>query len=455
MECRALPAADTCMPGGPPPRWRLVTQVAKARWLQDFVALGPVPDPQPSGQTSRDASRPGEGRGGYPQAFRRARMPVALVLVAALGACTNINVPLVGTLGGSPGEPQAAARPQPDARGVISYPTYQVAVAEPGDTVATIAGRLGLESETLARENGLPSDAALRGGEVLLLPRRVADLETPDGSPLGTPGEVSVETLAGAALDRADAETANTQTAAVAPAETAPAPAPRTQEPQRHRVARGETAFTIARQYQVSVGALADWNGLDEALTVREGQTLLIPIAAAAPPPRVAETEAPGQGSVTPVPPSASAPQPDDDVPAASAQAPAAPVADLASEQTSASDTTRLMQPVSGRIVRRYEPGQNEGLDFAGGPGAPVRAAAGGTVAAITRDVDEVPIIVVRHDDDLLTVYANVGEVSVEKGARVERGQNIGTLRDGEDSVLHFEVREGFDSVDPLPYLSQ
>ena len=37
-------------------------------------------------------------------------------------------------------------RPLPDGRGVISYPTYQVAVAERGDTVASLAARVGLDA---------------------------------------------------------------------------------------------------------------------------------------------------------------------------------------------------------------------------------------------------------------------------------------------------------------------
>ena len=49
-------------------------------------------------------------------------------------------------------------------------------------------------------------------------------------------------------------------------------------EPIRHKVSRGETAFTISRLYNVSIRSLADWNGLDSNYTIREGQYLLIPL---------------------------------------------------------------------------------------------------------------------------------------------------------------------------------
>ena len=43
---------------------------------------------------------------------------------------------------------------------------------------------------------------------------------------------------------------------------------------------RGETAYTIARLYNVSAKSLAEWNGLGPDLAVREGQYLLIPVVA-------------------------------------------------------------------------------------------------------------------------------------------------------------------------------
>ena len=82
-----------------------------------------------------------------------------------------------------------------------------------------------------------------------------------------------------------------------------------------------------------------------------------------------------------------------------------------------------------------------------------MRAAADGTVAAITRDTGQVPIVVIRHANNLLTVYANVDGLSVAKDATVRRGQTIGRVRAGNPAFLHFEVRRGADSVDPMSML--
>ena len=81
-------------------------------------------------------------------------------------------------------------------------------------------------------------------------------------------------------------------------------------------------------------------------------------------------------------------------------------------------------------------------------------AAADGTVAAITRDTEQVPILVIKHSDNMLTVYAGVDALTVTKGATVKQGQKIATVRSGNLSFLHFEVRQGLESVDPMQFLN-
>lgn len=344
-----------------------------------------------------------------------------------------------------------ADRPRTDDRGVISYPTYQVAVARRGDTVADVAARVGLPAEELARYNGISLGAPLRSGEVIALPRRVAEPAPATGA-IRPAGEVDIATLAGDAIERADGRR---------PAAPAPA-APTGPEPVRHKVERGETAYSIARLYNVSVRALGDWNGLGRDLAVREGQFLLIPVAVpeaptAAPAPEPEpqpDTSAPGQGTPTPTPPSAAAPLPENEqtaaaAPEAASEPPASPALETQKTQTAA-----MQMPVSGNIIRGYEKRKNDGIDIAAAPGTPVLAAEGGTVAAITRDTEQVPILVIRHPDNMLTVYANIDGIAVNKGDTVRRGQKVAEVRAGDPSFLHFELRKGIESTDPMPYLN-
>ena len=382
--------------------------------------------------------------------------PAAMTAVClALVACTDpLDFDLRGNVGAfstaSAAQGATAARPDADDRGIISYPNYQVAVARRGDTPSTVASRIGTDAEALARFNGLDPNVPLREGEILALPSRVAEPAP------GTPGAIDITTLAGSAIDSAASTPRVTETA-LEPAASSPAPQSETPgEPVRHKVTRGETAYSIARLYQVPVRALAEWNGLGPEFSIREGQYLLIPVAGAQPPVQTAAATAtavtvPGEGSPTPTPPSAATPLPNETVPSIATTPQPEPV--NVGTPTRSADALMSM-PVDGRIIRDYRKGRNDGIDIAAAPGTAVNAAADGTVAAITSDADQIPIVVIRHPDNILTVYANVDGISVEKGDDVERGQQIAKLRSGDDAYVHFEVREGFDSVDPNPYLN-
>ena len=398
----------------------------------------------------------------------KTRARVALLIgssAALLAACGDqpLDFDLRG-IGGGFSTAEAATgplanRPRPDDRGVISYPNYQVAVARRGDTLNDVAARLGLDAATLARFNGIAPDVPLRKDEIIALPSRVAEPSPATGAAgTGPIQPVDITSLAGNAIDRAPA-TPGVETAALPPA--TPAPSVQTGvEPIRHKVERGETAYTVARLYNVPVKALAEWNGLGADFAVREGQFLLIPVAKQLPPERQAEPAAtaepslPGTGSPTPTPPSAATPLPEDEppAPAPTPEAEAEPVADVG-ETTKPAASAKLVTPVDGTIIRGYSKGRNEGINIKAPAGTAVKAADAGTVAAITKSAEGVPIVVVRHADNLLTVYANVADVSVAKGDSVSRGQSIAKLRGGNDNYVHFEVRQGFDSVDPAPFL--
>ncbi len=334
-------------------------------------------------------------------------------------------------------------RPMPDDRGVISYPNYQVAVAQRGDTVADVAARVGIGADELARYNGLPANVSLRGDEVLALPRRVAEPSAATGAitsgPIQPSDGVDITTLAGDAINRAG-PTSNTQSRT--PSGTSG------REPLRHKVERGETAYSISRLYNISVRSLADWNGLDGNLTVREGQYLLIPVAVQTQASATSVVTQPGAGSPTPTPPSAVKP-----LPKPIAAAPKANTPKLGGEATAAS-ASRLAAPVDGKIIRAFVAKKNDGIDIAAAPGTVVQAAETGVVAAITEDTDQVPILVLRHANNLLTVYANIDGIKVKKGTKVKRGQALAVVRKGNPSFLHFEVRQGFDAVDPVPFLN-
>ena len=388
-----------------------------------------------------------------PRLRTKATLIASLPLLALLAACTEpLDFDLRGQIGAfnttKAAQTATAKRPRPDDRGLITYPNYQVAVARRGDTVADVAARVGLPAQEIASFNGVQPGDKLRADEVLVLPRNAAP-----GT--ATPGSVDIAALAGQAIDDSPDTTpapGSISTATLDPAPAAPVVAPKVQsgpEPVRHKVERGETAYTIARLYQVPVRALADWNGLGSDFAIREGQFLLIPVKdKPAPTPSPAAVTQPGQGTATPTPPSATKPLPDEKV-ASVADTPEPPKVKV--DPPTRASQADMLYPVQGKIIATYSKGKNDGIDIAAADGTPVKAAAAGKVVAITEDTNQVSIIVVRHgDSDLLTVYANVDTIKVKRGDRVARGEDMAKVQGGS---LHFEVRNGVDSVNPLPYL--
>jgi lipoprotein NlpD len=367
----------------------------------------------------------------------RTLSPLAIGLAVALlsgcvGALPELDFDFRGnSIAGA--RVETAPRPDPDTNGLITYETYQVVVARRGDTVAQVASRVGLTSAELASFNGRAATDVLRDGEVLALPRRVS----PGGS--GT----DIASIARGAIDEAGTGTPGAA-AGVQPGA----------EPVRHRVGRGETAYSVARLYGVSVRSLAEWNGLGPDLAVRENQYLIIPI--------VLETSgAPGAQppgtSVAPPPPSAGNPLPDTietaALPPATGGGPAPPEPPPEPEpEPEPEATSRFQRPVDGSILRAFS-SANEGIDISAATGTAVRAAGDGEVAAITQDTDQVPILVIRHADGLLTVYANIRNITVSRGESISRGQQVAEVGPGDPSFLHFEVRRGFEAVDPDRYL--
>ena len=408
-------------------------------------------------RTPADTGRADDEDGSEMNFPTRQGMLLATAAVLMLGACRG---PLDFDLRGGPGvlntsdaaRNATATRPKPDERGIISYPGYQVAVAQRGDTIESLAARIGADPAALARFNGIKVADPLRQGEIIALPERVPE---PEGGPIRPPGGVDINAIAGNAIDEADSD--DIETTALDPARTGV-------QPVRHKVARGETAYTIARLYDVSVRGLADWNGLGADFAVREGQHLLIPVSlpeseeeAGAPldATGTGQTALPGTGTTVPDPPSADDPLPEEEtMPPGDNATVETEAPDLSGDITrSGENSARMMMPVRGDIVREYSKGKNEGIDIAASPGTAVNAADDGVVAAITEDTRGIPIIVMKHDDNILTVYSNVGAVAVEKGESLERGAKLAEIREDGSATMHFEVRDGFESVDPSPYL--
>ena len=207
-------------------------------------------------------------------------------------------------------------------------------------------------------------------------------------------------------------------------------------KPGYYTVQQGDTIRSISRALNVDWRDLAQWNSawVPNPDLIEIGQVLrVVPPAGAAS--SVAPAPAPTRPRPTPAPtpttPSTPEPAPDIGV-------------DLAWPTRS---TT---------VVVPFDPVRNKGIGIAGKEGDPVYAAADGRVMYAGSGLRGYGnLVLIKHNNTLLTVYAHNSRLLVKEGQSVKKGQQIAAMgrTDADRVKLHFEVRRNGRTVNPLNYL--
>ncbi|MDW8467490.1 MAG: peptidoglycan DD-metalloendopeptidase family protein [Chloroherpetonaceae bacterium] len=127
----------------------------------------------------------------------------------------------------------------------------------------------------------------------------------------------------------------------------------------------------------------------------------------------------------------------------------------------------RLPWPVrSGVIVRAFGENVNRtlkivtfnnGVDISVEKGAEVFAVAPGKVTQVSYLPTFGNIVIIRHADGFITVYANLKDVRVAKGELVGARQAIGRVQPSENgnAIVHFEVWQGKEKHNPELWLAK
>lgn len=96
------------------------------------------------------------------------------------------------------------------------------------------------------------------------------------------------------------------------------------------------------------------------------------------------------------------------------------------------------------------------GLDFRGPIGAPIHAAAKGTVSFVGVQSGYGNVVEISHGNGLMTRYAHMSRFNARVGQSVDAGTVIGAIGNTGRSTgphLHFEVRINGRAVNPRPFL--
>lgn len=220
----------------------------------------------------------------------------------------------------------------------------------------------------------------------------------------------------------------------------------------QHVVREGETLYSIAWRYGRDYRELGDANDIGPPWTIRKGQVLRLDRRGdpdSAPPSRVASSPSPPKPSAPAAKPSSSS------RPAkASRPEPAKPV----NQRSQTVQSIGWRWPHVGTVLASYTTSGkvNKGLDIAGNPGDPVKAAAGGQVVYAGNGLlGYGNLVIVNHNEHYLSAYAHNRKILVQEGEDVKAGQVIAELgSSGTDRPkLHFEIRKNGNPVDPTQYL--
>ncbi|TRW49616.1 peptidoglycan DD-metalloendopeptidase family protein [Aliidiomarina halalkaliphila] len=242
-----------------------------------------------------------------------------------------------------------------------------------------------------------------------------------------------------------------------------------------HQVQAGETLYSIAFRANMDMRDIARLNNIQPPYTIFVGQTLRLRAAesgsarsASSPPTGTTSGTSSGQSQPT----TSSSEQR-----VASNETKEYGV--TTSQQNSQSSTTsretqqvivnptqrsvpsgdlRWQWPSQGRILRRFSTHEagGRGMEFGGGRGDPVIAAAAGRVVYVGSALRGYgQLIILKHNDDYITAYGHNDQLMVSEQQWVEAGQQIATMGSSgrEDVRLRFELRFRGNSVNPENYL--
>lgn len=255
-----------------------------------------------------------------------------------------------------------------------------------------------------------------------------------------------------------------------------PKPAPRVTQgvdqprPAFYTVKAGDTLYSIALEFGLDYRELAAWNNVEPA-RIRVGQSLRLtpPGGVVASPlrtPGAVEAKPLGKdaGAVAGAkgePRGVRVPYSDQTYAQMSGAKPD-PAATKSTTQSESkpfppsADEVDWIWPVTGKIVSPFNDASNKGIGIAGKMGQPVVAAGPGRVIFSGTGIRGLgKLIVIKHNEKFLSVYAHNRELLVKEGQTVTRGQKIAEMGDTDaDQVkLHFEIRRLGKPVDPMGLL--
>ena len=231
-----------------------------------------------------------------------------------------------------------------------------------------------------------------------------------------------------------------------------------------HQVKKGETLFSIAWRYGKDYRALAQANHIDEPFAIYADQQLIIEDAPTKDNKPIESTRDEKEEAHHKVIQKKERQGIKNPVEQGGLTASKVVVAKSIEQPAQHKSTAGWIWPAQGKVIKTFSvqgasvngAAVNKGIDIAGHSGAPVKAAAAGQVVYSGHGLAGYGnLVILKHDDNLLSAYAHNRRLLVREGDAVKAGQKIAEIGStgAAVSALHFEIRRAGQPINPLDLL--
>ena len=201
-----------------------------------------------------------------------------------------------------------------------------------------------------------------------------------------------------------------------------------------HVVVKGETLYSISRYYETTVFTLAKYNNIKNVNNIKVGKELIIPKRNE----KIKKIKTKKWDSNF------------------KKKKKNSKIVVLSDKKTS-----KFIWPVKGKLLSKYgkskEGFYNDGINIDSKKGTKVMSSQAGKVIYCGNEIPGYGnLILIKHSKNWITAYAHLNEVFTEKGKKVSKGEIIGSVGNTgnvRSPQLHFEIRKGKESVNPLKLL--
>lgn len=221
-----------------------------------------------------------------------------------------------------------------------------------------------------------------------------------------------------------------------------------------HTVKPDETLYSISWRYSRDYKDLAAVNHIAEPYSIQPGQVLSL---ASAKKTTVVTAAVPAPAPISPI----VTPMQERDVGSTPTKNVAQATAQTETQKNKNNTTTQKFSntvvwrwPADGKVQGYFA--QTKGINIAGKKGSPIKAAAKGRVVYSGSGLRGYgKLLIIKHNDRLLSAYAHNDALYVKEGDWVELGQKIASMGQSDSNTvqLHFEIRQDGKPVEPLKYL--